>query len=90
MEEQIPEAVKAERVRRLIALGDELAKRYHERFLGAEADVLLEERQPDGSVMAIRRNTSTCACQAASREASCGCAWMGLRRKECMVRLWNE
>lgn len=51
MEEQIPEAVKAERVRRLIALGDELAKRYHERFLGAEADVLLEERQPDGSVM---------------------------------------
>lgn len=29
MEEQIPEAVKAERVRRLIALGDELAKRYH-------------------------------------------------------------
>ena len=49
MEGQLPEAVKAERVKRLIALGDMLAKRYHERFLGATVPVLLEERQPDGS-----------------------------------------
>ncbi|MCI6376889.1 MAG: tRNA (N(6)-L-threonylcarbamoyladenosine(37)-C(2))-methylthiotransferase MtaB [Clostridiales bacterium] len=50
MEEQVPEAAKADRVKRLIALGDALAKQYHERFLGSTVSVLLEERQPDGTV----------------------------------------
>ena len=48
MDKQIPESVKAERVKRLIALGDELARRYHEGFLGKTAPVLLEERACEG------------------------------------------
>ena len=51
MPDQIPEHVKAERVKRLIALGDELAKNYHENQLGQTAPVLLEERLEDGSMV---------------------------------------
>ena len=51
MPDQIPEHVKAERVRRLIALGDELAKKYHEQQLGKTAPVLLEECLEDGSMV---------------------------------------
>ena len=51
MPDQIPEAVKAERVKRLIALGDELAQKYHEGFLGRTVPVLLEERLEDGSMV---------------------------------------
>lgn len=50
MAEQVPEGVKAERVKRLIALGDALARQYRERFLGRVAPVLLEERQQDGTM----------------------------------------
>lgn len=50
MDNQIPESVKAERVKRLIALGDELARRYHEGFLGLTAPVLLEERTREGDI----------------------------------------
>ena len=51
MPDQIPEHVKAERVRRLIALGDRLAKEYHERQLGKTVPVLLEEQLEDGSMV---------------------------------------
>jgi len=51
MPDQIPEHVKAERVKRLITLGDELAKAYHENQLGKMAPVLLEERHPDGGMV---------------------------------------
>ena len=50
MERQIPETVKAERVRRLIAVGDELARQYRERFLDKSVPVLLEDQAPDGSM----------------------------------------
>jgi threonylcarbamoyladenosine tRNA methylthiotransferase MtaB len=39
---QVPEAVKKTRVRRLIALADEMSRDYRSRFLGSEADVLWE------------------------------------------------
>jgi threonylcarbamoyladenosine tRNA methylthiotransferase MtaB len=42
MSGQVPEAVKKERVRRLIALADEMARAYRIRFLGNEASVLWE------------------------------------------------
>jgi len=51
MADQIPEPVKAERVKRLIALGDELARRYHERQIGKVVPVLLEESLQDGSMV---------------------------------------
>ena len=51
MPDQIPESVKADRVKRLIALGDELAREYHESFIGRAVPVLLEERLPDGSMV---------------------------------------
>ncbi len=51
MLDQIPEHVKAERVKRLIALGDELAREYHERQIGKTVPVLLEESLPDGSMV---------------------------------------
>lgn len=51
MPDQIPESVKAERVKRLIALGDELAREYHETFLGRTVPVLVEERLPDGGAV---------------------------------------
>ena len=50
MEDQIPEHVKADRVKRLIALGDALARKYYESFLGRSVPVLLEERAADGSM----------------------------------------
>ena len=51
MPDQIPEHVKAERVRRLIALGDELARKYHEEQIGKVVPVLLEESLEDGSMV---------------------------------------
>jgi len=51
MPDQIPEHEKAARVKRLIALGDELAQTYHESFLGRVVPVLLEERLADGSMV---------------------------------------
>ena len=42
------EAVKAQRVHWLIALGGELSRRYREQFLGQTVPVLLEEALPDG------------------------------------------
>lgn len=41
---QVPEAVKADRVHRLIALGEELMAAYHGTLLGETREVLLEER----------------------------------------------
>ncbi len=41
---QIDAKVKAERVRKLIDLSDELAKQYRENFVGKELEVILEER----------------------------------------------
>jgi len=51
MPDQIPEYVKADRVRRLIALGDELAKNYHESFLGKTVPVLVEEKHKEGGMV---------------------------------------
>jgi len=51
MPDQIPEHVKAERVKRLIDLGDNLARRYHEQQLGKIVPVLLEESLEDGSMV---------------------------------------
>ena len=48
MADQVPEAIKEERVRRLIAVGEELAQRYRERLLGTVQPVLVEERQING------------------------------------------
>ncbi len=45
---QVSEEIKQERVRRLMALGETLARAYRERQLGQAARVLLEERRPDG------------------------------------------
>ena len=51
MPDQIPEHVKADRVKRLIALGDELARNYHEGFIGKTVPVLLEENHPEGGMV---------------------------------------
>ncbi len=51
MPEQVPESVKADRVKRLIALGDKLARQYHEDFLGQTVPVLLEERTREGQML---------------------------------------
>ena len=51
MLDQIPEHVKADRVKRLIALGDRLALHYHEAQLGKMAPVLLEESLEDGGMV---------------------------------------
>ena len=51
MPDQIPEHVKADRVRRLIALGDALARQYHESFLGKTAAVLVEEPHREGGMV---------------------------------------
>lgn len=41
--EQVPQAVKQDRVNRLIALGKELSEAYHRRLLGRTVEVLFEE-----------------------------------------------
>ena len=51
MPDQIPEHVKADRVHRLIALGDELAKNYYEGFLGKTVPVLVEEKHKEGGMV---------------------------------------
>ncbi|HNW87077.1 MAG TPA: tRNA (N(6)-L-threonylcarbamoyladenosine(37)-C(2))-methylthiotransferase MtaB [Candidatus Limiplasma sp.] len=48
MPDPVPETVKEERVRRLIAVGETLARRYREGMLGTVQPVLLEERHTDG------------------------------------------
>lgn len=50
MPDQIAESVKADRVRRLIALGDELAADYRRGFLGKTVPVLVEEPDHDGGM----------------------------------------
>ena len=49
MDGQLPKAVKEERARRLIALGDELADHYRQSLLGTVQDVLFEEESGDGA-----------------------------------------
>lgn len=51
MSVQISESIKTERVHRLIALGEKLAKAYQERFIGRVVPVLLEERSNEGFLM---------------------------------------
>lgn len=48
MPDQVPENVKAERVKRLITLGEALSRQYHQRFVGRVSPVLLEERDENG------------------------------------------
>ncbi|MDD6041739.1 MAG: tRNA (N(6)-L-threonylcarbamoyladenosine(37)-C(2))-methylthiotransferase MtaB [Clostridia bacterium] len=50
MPDQIAESVKADRVRRLIALGDRLAADYRRGFLGKTVPVLVEEPDHDGGM----------------------------------------
>ena len=45
---QIPEPIKAERVHRLIAVGEHLATAYRTRLLGTVQPVLLEEKNASG------------------------------------------
>ena len=49
MDGQLPKAVKEERARRLIALGEELAENYRQSLLGTVQDVLFEEESADGA-----------------------------------------
>ena len=51
MEEQCPESLKAQRVHRLLALGEELRRNYCARFLGRVAEVLFEEPGENGLMM---------------------------------------
>jgi threonylcarbamoyladenosine tRNA methylthiotransferase MtaB len=48
MTDQVRHEVKKERMARLLALSDELAYAYHQRFVGCTMDVLWEDREPDG------------------------------------------
>ena len=48
MPDQVRPEVKKERMARLLALSNELARDYHERFVGRTVDVLWEDREPDG------------------------------------------
>jgi threonylcarbamoyladenosine tRNA methylthiotransferase MtaB len=48
MPDQVRPEVKKERMARLLALSHELARDYHERFIGRTMDVLWEDREPDG------------------------------------------
>ena len=50
MENQIPEPVKDERVRRLIAVGEDLATACRERHFGTVQPVLLEDKTDDGAL----------------------------------------
>lgn len=50
MHGQVPEVVKENRVRRLIAVGETLATTYREQMLGTVQPVLMEERLEDGLV----------------------------------------
>ncbi len=45
---QVPKAVREERARRLIALGNDLARAYRAALIGQTAQVLLEEKDEDG------------------------------------------
>jgi len=48
MADQVPSAVKKERMARLLTLSHELALDYHRRFVGRTMAVLWEDREPDG------------------------------------------
>ncbi|MHB8645222.1 MAG: MiaB/RimO family radical SAM methylthiotransferase [Thermomicrobiales bacterium] len=48
MANQVPSAVKKERMARVLALSNELALAFHERFVGRTMEVLWEDREPDG------------------------------------------
>lgn len=50
MPNQIPENIKKERVKRLIALSNKLEKEYLDLFLNKEVEVLIEEEYPDYSL----------------------------------------
>ena len=50
MPNQIPENIKKERVKRLIALSNKLEKEYLDLFLNQEVEVLIEEEYPDYSL----------------------------------------
>ena len=50
MPNQIPENIKKERVKRLIALSNKLEKEYLDLFLNREVEVLIEEEYPDYSL----------------------------------------
>lgn len=50
MPEQVPEAVKAQRVHQLIALGDTLSAAYRQSLLGTVQPVLLEEKTRSGQM----------------------------------------
>lgn len=43
---QVPARVKDQRSDRMIELGEELARGFHERFVGSEVEILVEESQP--------------------------------------------
>ncbi len=49
MEGALSEAVKQERARRLIQVGEKLTKAYHEQQIGQRSVILLEERREDGA-----------------------------------------
>jgi threonylcarbamoyladenosine tRNA methylthiotransferase MtaB len=49
MSDQVPDPVKKQRVHRLIALADEMARAYRERFIGRALPVLWESRRDDGA-----------------------------------------
>ena len=54
MEDQVPEQVKGERSDRLLAIEQEMSRRYRESFLGSKQEILLEEFQEvDGKRMAV-------------------------------------
>jgi threonylcarbamoyladenosine tRNA methylthiotransferase MtaB len=48
MADQVRPEVKKERMARLLALSNELAHAFHQRFVGRTMDVLWEDREPDG------------------------------------------
>jgi threonylcarbamoyladenosine tRNA methylthiotransferase MtaB len=48
MPNQVPEPLKKQRVRVLLRLAEQMAETYRGGFIGGEADVLWEERRPDG------------------------------------------
>lgn len=48
MSDQVPEPLKKQRIHRLIALADEMARAHRERFIGRTLPVLWESRRDDG------------------------------------------
>ncbi|MEA5014130.1 MAG: tRNA (N(6)-L-threonylcarbamoyladenosine(37)-C(2))-methylthiotransferase MtaB [Candidatus Limiplasma sp.] len=87
MEGQLPEEVKQERVRRLMEMGKTLTQAYHERQLGRVAQVLLEERRPDGRWEGYTPEyVHTVVEAAAEQAASLGCGQLVRVRMEKLTR----